>query len=398
MLITSSDIGWGYGEDSIERSFINLENGTEKLIISLDIKNRPNDAVLVIPLPAAPDTIKADVLSETPQFYGYNVPSQARQKLSNIRNVLLSTQIYPIIPLFIYEKINIRYDTNNWKSAVSALGAIPGGITQDIVVYQHLEKEGMIAEVLSATNSDSLYNYLTQKGLKVEKDSIPIFKDYINKDFSFVVSWIKPATSYISARGLYMTFPAEKIYYPLKPNSAYSGNGTTKTITVIGHVTPELYSDIKNSTKVDYLYSENGSAFKDFFSSNEGFGFTQVTTNANPQKFTQDLYISQNTPLKILNAQFINLYPFLYGLIMLIVLSFISTHLACRFLLRLTSLTSIDIFKLSLLNWLTLMGTIIGSFILLRKKNDRINFVITFSLTFVVFTLASWLLISYLYR
>ena len=60
---------------------------------------------------------------------------------------------------------------------------VPTSKGQDIVVYQHLEKEGMVAEVLSAATSDALYEYLTRKGLKVEKDSIPIFRDYIKKNF-----------------------------------------------------------------------------------------------------------------------------------------------------------------------------------------------------------------------
>ena len=192
VLITSSDNGaWTYGNDSLEQSFINFENGTEKLIISLDLKNTSRDAVLVIPIPADPASVKADILSETPRFYGYDVSKRAQENLSHIRDSLLATQIYPIVPIILNSFLfNQKFMSEGMST--QSLDGVSKGIQQDIIVYQHLEKNGMVAEVLSAVNSDALYQYLTQKGLKVEKDSILIFRDYINKSFSFVVSWINP--------------------------------------------------------------------------------------------------------------------------------------------------------------------------------------------------------------
>lgn len=395
VLITSSDNGdWTYGNDSLEQSFINFENRTEKLIISLDLKNTSRDAVLVIPIPADPGSVKADILSETPRFYGYDVSKRAQENLSHIRDSLLATQIYPIIPIVLNSLSNQSFGVAG-SIPTNSLGGVSKGIQQDIVVYQHLEKNGMVAEVLSAVNSDALYQYLTQKGLKVEKDSIPIFRDYINKKFSFVVSWINPSTIDTTARGLLMTFPADKIFYPLKPGSAYSGSGMGKTINIVGYVSPKLYSDIKDSTKVDYFYSTSDSVLKDFFSSDKGFGFTRIVINAEPNKLTQDLYISENAPLKILNAQLINLHPFIYGLILLIIISFVSTYLIIRLLLS-SALVKPNFIGLGIANCLTLVGTIIGSRIFLKEK--RFKFVVLFSLAFVVLTLVSWFLLSVLYR
>lgn len=396
VLITSSDNGaWTYGNDSLEQSFINFKNGSEKLIISLDIKKTARDAVLVIPVPAKPGSVKADILSETPSFYGYDVSIRAQENLSHIRDSMLITQIYPIIPMMLNSLSNQPTAVSKSVTTSGPSLGVSDGIQPDIVVYQHLEKNGMVAEVLSAVNSDALYQYLTQKGLKVEQDSIPIFRDYINKDFSFVVSWINPSTVSASARGLLMTFPADKIFYPLKPGSAYSGQGTEKTINVVGYVSPKLYSDIKDSTKVDYFYAFDGLDSKDFFSSDNGFGFTRIVINAAPNKLTQDLYISNNAPIKILNAQLINLYPFSYGLIMLIIVSFVSTYLTIRLLLS-SALVRPNFIGLGIANCLTLVGTIIGSRIYLKEK--RLKFVVLFSLTFVVLTLVVWFLLSGLYQ
>lgn len=396
VLITSSGSdAWTYGDDSLEQSFINFENGTEKLIISLDIKKTSRDAVLVIPIPADPGSVKADILSETPRFDGYDVSKRAQENLSHIRDSLLATQIYPIIPIILNSFLNQSVGTSKGIATPMLSNSMIEGMQPDIVVYQHLEKNGMVAEVLSAANSDALYRYLAQKGLKVEKDSIPIFRDYINKKFSFVVSWINPSTIDTTARGVLMTFPADKIFYPLKPGSAYSGRGMEKTINVVGYVSPKLYSDIKDSTKVDYFYSASGSVLKDFFSSDKGFGFTRIVVNAEPNKLTQDLYISENAPLKILNAQLINLHPFIYGLILLIIISFVSTYLVIWLLLS-SALVKPNFIGLGITNCLTLVGTIIGSRIFLKEK--RFKFVVLSSLTFVVLTLVSWFLLSVLYR
>jgi len=393
VMITSSDNGsWSYGEDSLEQSFINFENKTEKLIISLDIKKTARDAVLVIPIPSDPSLVKADILSETPKFYGYDVSKRALTNLTHIRDSLFATQIYPIIPM-VYEAMNQTFGVSSMPS--NSLGARPGGAQeQDIVVYQHLEKNGMVAEVLSAASPDALYGYLTQKGLKVERNSIPIFRDYINSNFSFVVSWINPLATDVAARGVLMTFPSDKIFYPLKPGSAYSGQGMQKTIDVVGYVSPDLYSDIKDSTTVDYYYSDDSSTFVDFFTSDGGFGFTRITLNARPNQLTQDLFISEKTPLRILNAQLINFYPFIYGLILLIIISFLVTYLVVRLLTH-SSLTKRQFIGLSILNCLTLIGTIVGSFVALKEK--RFKFIVLFSLTFMVLTWVFWILLSSLY-
>ena len=396
LMISQSDDGWSYGDDSAEQSFINFENGTEKLIITLNLKKRSKDAVLVIPIPANPKLIKADVLSDVPKFSGYNVSKKAHENLSSIRDALLSTQIYPIVPILLKSSISTSYVGGANSSDGALLNAPTKGINQDIVVYQHLEKEGMVAEVLSAATSDALYDYLKQKGLKVEKDSIPIFRDYINKEFSFVVSWISPSASADSAKGLQMNFPAKKIFYPLKPGSAYPGDGMEKIINVVGFVSPKLYPDIKNATKADYFYSEIPSSFKDFSSSGKKFGFTRIIVKAAPKKLTQDLYISNNAPLKITNAQLINFHPFIYGLILLIVFSFISTYLALRFSFIRTTRVSINMAKLGVFSCFTLIGAIIGSFVFLKEK--RFKFIVSFSLIFVAITLIILFLISLLYK
>jgi len=52
----------------------------------------------------------------------------------------------------------------------------------------HLEKAGMVTEVLTTKTDEALYNYLSEKGLKIEKGTLSVLNQYIGKECSFVVS------------------------------------------------------------------------------------------------------------------------------------------------------------------------------------------------------------------
>lgn len=135
--------------------------------------------------------------------------------------------------------------------------------------------------------------------------------------------------------------------------------------------------------------------FKDFFSTDTDFGFTKIVMNAEPKKLTQDLYISERAPLRILNAQFINLYSTIYYLILLIGISFVSAYLAIRFFVS-SPQTKMNLVGLGVANCFTLIGTIIGSRIFLREK--RFKFVVFSSLLFVVLTIFILFLLTLLYK
>ncbi len=395
IMIEPSNSGWSYGKDASEQAYINYENGIESLIIGLDIQHRDTGAVLVIPIPAKADTVKADVLDKRPEFYGYDVAVEAQENLSNIRNGLMATQIYPILPMFLQMYLQMLYGIGQGGSGSVPMRGLGIAGSKGITVYQHIEKNGMIAEVLSAETSDALYNYLTQKGLVVQKDSIPVFRDYIKKDFSFTVAWINPSDASGSARGVLVNFPTKEIFYPLKPNAAYVGEGTTKTITIVGHVTPKIYDDIKDATEVRYFYAEGSNISRgvypeEFFKPSGDFGFTKIVTTPKPSQLTQDLYISTWTPLHIINAQLINMYPFTYGVFLLIILSFMATFIAVN-LLDLPG----SIIKLSIASCFTIIGTSIGARLFLEEK--RFKYVFFFSFLFIVLTFGVTFLLTLLY-
>lgn len=375
---------WTFGKDSAEQSFIDYTNGEEKLIISRHFADGTDNTVWIIPVPASPAKVEIDILSDLPRFIGYDIYDQASENLKKIRNVLLATQFFPAVPIFLK---GIFFSANDIPTGVITRDlVIPNGVK----IYEHIEKEGMVAEVLSTSNSDALYEYLNDKGLKVEKNSITILQDYIGNDFSFVASWISPSAVGDNTKGLMMTFPTNKIFYPLKPESGTPGDGLPETITVVGHVTPDLFQNIKDSTTVGYYYSEQGLTGNDFFSSTEGFGFTRIIINVKPSKLTQDLYISPTTPIKVRIAQLINLNTFNFGVVLLILISLLATLLAVQVVIPVTVNRS-KLLGLIVGNCLTIIGTIIGSRIYLQEK--RLKFVFVFSL---IFTILTFILVSLL--
>ncbi|MBP7927752.1 DUF2330 domain-containing protein [Patescibacteria group bacterium] len=382
--ITSTSSGWFFGLDSSEQSFINHENGTEKLIISREFDKAAYNTVWVIPIPAPAKSIKVDVLSEIPRFIkGENVEIVANAKLQKINDLLLSSQIYPL-PFVVIKNImqNVTGSASIGTSKFSSLGATLPDEGTAITVFQHLEKNGMVSEVLSATNSQALYDYLKAKNLKVEKDSITVLQDYIGEGFSFVVSWVRPTFGGVAAKGVLMNFPAKNMYYPLKPGSVYTGEGLPEKITVMGHVTPKLYPGIKDTTTVRYYYSEEGIDSKDFFSSSGSYVYTEIVVKTQPSNLTEDLYFSKIAPMEIYNAMLAFKYTIIYGVFLLLTISYIATRLALDKL----HIQIKNMGGLVILNCLTLFGTIVGSRIYLTEKRGK--FVITYSIIFIIVTLS----------
>lgn len=387
---------WTYGNDGAEQSFINYEHGQESLIISRNFDNDTESAVWVVPLPAAAQAVKVDVISDTPNFTGYEITKKASENFDSVKKSLLATQFYPMVPYYVMgTALNVTElaDTNTTGFGAVPLGGIMGkALPPEVTVYQHLEKNGMTAEVLSAVNSDALYQYLHNKGLTVQKDAITVLQPYIGKNFSFVATWVSVEGEH-SVKGVLMNFPANKMFYPLYPESVYPGAGFPETITVVGHVSPDLFLGIKANSQVNYYHSDEPTSLDQFFTTREGYNFTKIVVRAQPTELTQDLYISSIPPLKILQADLLALHPLVSGIVVMIAASFIAALLAL--ILLGFGINPALWLKLGACGSLTLIGTIVGSRWVLPNK--RFWFVFVHSVSFVVIILAYSAFITYLY-
>lgn len=402
--------GWDYAMPTNAQGFISYENGIEKMVMSHDIEAEANKGIAIItPIPADPTKVKLDVLTSLPQLSGEDITVAAQEKLLPVASTLSYTQVWTMAPLLLdlYREAT-RGDTVNSSDSFSVgstasgydYAASPRRSEPDVKVFDSLNKEGITSEVITAKTSSGLYDYLKGKGLNTEPGSISVLNTYIGKDYSFVVSWVTgdsiapsdgsnhtlnsiiPFDAYTDSyvqnknqKGIFVSFPTDKIYSPLIPISAYSSGVHPETIRVIGHVSPDIYKDIKPYTTVSYHQDDTpyfpGDSSK-FFSndSSKPVKYTDISISAPAKSYTKDLLISTHTPLKVYSASIISNYPWVYGIILLIISSLLASILAGFFIFKEDKVKwSISKFIiLGLSNLLTFIGLIILSSRMLPKK------------------------------
>ncbi|HEC93043.1 MAG TPA: DUF2330 domain-containing protein, partial [Candidatus Atribacteria bacterium] len=241
---------WVKADENTQQAFINYENNIEKLLIAVDIDEGDSDIVWIIPIPSKPDNIDTDIASELPFFFGDNVISKAKLNLSE--TVKYSCFIGLLTQIWTFPASTFFVSLSGTQSKIGEKISSEDSIN----VEYHIEKAGMVSEVITAKDAQAIYNYFSQKGFSIKQRSISQLDNYINKDFSFVVSWITPKSQgneNRGKRGILISFPSSKIYYPLVLTSAYDEKEIPITIRVLGHIKPDLYSEIKPYTKIDYF-------------------------------------------------------------------------------------------------------------------------------------------------
>jgi len=387
---------WDYLNESRQQAFINYENGLQKMILSIGTEEMAKNAVWIFPVPADPDKVVIDVLTKLPNLHGEEIAQKAKANLSYIKKALWITQIYP-------------WPFTSWMENLSApadgemptFGAEPSStkeIEQDVNIYEHLEKEGITTEIITAKTAQGLYNYLQEKNLKIEKGSIPVLDSYIGKEFTFVVSWISSFSpineetksktrpfpfSYqqtqiyqIKQRGVFVTFPTKKIYYPLLPTSVYGSKTIPMTIRVMGFVSPSVFKEIKNYTKTSYFIDEwlsRERELKNFYGGEgeaKNVKYTKIEINAPSKTLTDDLWIEKTTPLKTFPALFIARHPFLIGVILLILISLLIGPLSAIIIFK-EARNKKGLIKFALLglsNCLSIIGLVIATIFTKTKE------------------------------
>lgn len=322
---------WDYVSESNQQAYINYEDGLEKLILSVGLEKAEGEMVWIFPVPANPQKVVIDVLTEFPNLRGEEINKKAKSKLEDIREALLLTQIYPAFFSSLGRKSTMS--TKNSPAGWGYSDSAEYGRKSDVVVYEHLEKEGITTEVITAQTSEGLQKYFKSKRLNIEQNSIPALNHYIGKDFTFVVSWISKnptAKSGSKQKGVFVTFPTKKLYYPLLLTSVYGSERIPTTIRIMGFVSPKIFGDIKNYTEVEY-YIDNQihNNVESFYSGNtKNVKYTKIEMNAPSKLLTQDLWMNARQPLGTFVPLFIVQYSFITGIILLVLISILAGILA----------------------------------------------------------------------
>jgi len=297
-------------EENEQIAAINYQNGLEKMIIAVnfDMKDM-SEAAWIFPVPADPNKVVIDVVKSFPQFYGYDVVQKARSDIDDIVQVSQLTQIYPIFQYFFY-----TWGMYAGRVMVEEKVFAPGitGVPS-VTVYEHLEKEGITTEIVTARTGEALYWYLNNRGYNLPRGSTPVLDDYIGKDYTFVISWVSSPTlvggeqypyrrisPYIRQPGIFVTFPTDKVYFPMMPTSVYGSKRIPIRIYLLGFVTPEVSGEVKTYTTTGYYAQENFNTwdFKEFFGDTKSNGYTRVDIYVPSKYLTNDLWFKQEAPAK----------------------------------------------------------------------------------------------------
>ncbi|MCX6658379.1 MAG: hypothetical protein NTY62_06820, partial [Euryarchaeota archaeon] len=241
---------WGLAKEHTQFGLVNLENGVEQMIVAINVdayQLRLGDrAVWLFPVPSAPQNVSIEMLPEVPSFQGERLSKMVEDSLGTDLLMVCSSQIYPLV--FV---LPFLAGTGVTYSLLPKTGLGDNGVGDNGVdVYEHIEKFGMTTEVIGTESNTSLDAYLQGKDLSLPAITAPAIETYIGEDFSFILSWISDTEQFFGnntplrgddgslyySLGVWISFPSEKLFYPLRLTSVYGEDAPPMLLQVVGFV------------------------------------------------------------------------------------------------------------------------------------------------------------------
>ena len=362
IIIHDNDM-WMMFDEEQQYCAINYHDETQYMILSVDTAEElsGDQAVWIFPVPADPKEVDINIIKGFPELLGKDLEKETQEAITSAFVGMSATQIYPL-PFFL-----LFFGVMS-PGAFLARGDSKG--IEGVTVYESIEKMGMTTELISAADEQAFNDYLVSNELAMPGDLKSIFDEYIGEDYAFVVSWISDVWEFRDAQatargnsgyerrtagntiGVYISFPTEEIYYPLKPTSVYGQKKVPAVIYVLDYVTPDLYEGIESFTEVDYFilnwftapnelksfftgYETSPADYSSRFSPDLRKGFqiydikyTKIKIDAPSNALTQDLWIKDKVPKKILVYNSLVKRTIWWGILIFILLSCLASMIA----------------------------------------------------------------------
>lgn len=363
---------WSLFNEEQQVCVINYKNGLQNIILTVNTGElRGEKAVWIFPVPAKPENIAIDIIKVFPILHGYDVEESAVRLISEIFRDM-RWHLFPLL-----------------KPIYSGIEKGSSGM-EGVTIHEIIEKMGLTTGLISSIDGISLSNYLSDKGLVLEDVSRSILDEYAGKGYSFVVSWISDIKKFKQEQGeikkgyrqlwagdtigVFITFPTDKMYYPLKPTSVYGSKRVPAIIYVMGYVEPELYPEIKMYSEVNYYfqrYPMPQGKLKDFFFGQEmpkDLKYTKIKINPPSKYLTQDLWIKISTPFKVRLADFTSRFILWYGLFFFTISSILASLISGMIIFRSSIISKGKFTLFGLFNFLTIVGFGIATYFLRTKE------------------------------
>lgn len=373
---------WKSLEESSQIAFINYENGIEKMILRVSMEEMSGtQAVWIFPVPAPVEQTHIDILEEIPLLNGIPLKESTLNSISASLILMSLTQIYtfPLVGFFMLSTLFLSAD--NTKE----INSLEDNFYQDVKIYEYKEKAGITTQLITAKNPTSLSKYLETKNVTLPVELSSILTEYIEKEYCFVITWISnveefkkynryyPSSYSLYSLGIYVEFPTDEIYFPLKPTRMYKDKVIPINIYVLDYVTPKTYKEIEDKTQTEYYFKnypyipENLTNF--FGESKHIIKYTKIKINSSSNNFIYDLFIKNEYPEKVKIQETIQKNILLYSICLFALLSCICSLISGLIFFRKQHPSIIKFFFFGLFNLLSFIGFSIASEII--KIDER---------------------------
>jgi len=328
---------WELAIEDSQFAMISLVDGEENLIIqaSVDADSLLTgaEAVWFFPIPSKPDEANITIVRTITSLDGYFVSSLAKREVDQNFIWVYGTQLYPLLALgMMYVPSGSWYGAPRTILSEDAEGTSDG--LPSVVISEHAEAFGLASELISATESSAIGDYLDNKGLDLSTDALDLLDGYVGEQYSFVVSWISDMgrftnesvrqygyDGYVYRLGVSVTFPTERMYYPLRLTSIYGDRSIPMIIQVLGRADPIKFENDGEEGLVDvyrcvspsyYVSLENAWFFQNELTARnleggtiEDVEFTIITMAGPSSYLTDDLWIEPHWDLEAAATGFV---------------------------------------------------------------------------------------------
>jgi len=402
---------WSLLGEKAQSAIIHFYKGREALLLAIDLDKdiQGGSTVWIFPIPSGPEKVEIDIRAGGSEFFGYDIENEFR---SGLLEVFAGMGLWSTFPLNL--PISVVFFTSRgapwgYLGDVHSAGG-PSSLGGGVVIHRRVRKMGLTTELVTTRSREALYLYLSEKGLDLPKDSMAVMDAYVGKDYSFVVSYASQAQG--SLLSVFVSFPTEKVYFPLKPTSVYGERRIPISLLVVGHVKPKLPGSLRRASSVRYLSGTLGPAggfmgrpdldeiMRPFWLGRRGFGvedFTQIDINALSRDFGDDLWMTHSPPLKIRLLKLGDLFAAFAAIFFYAAFSMLASRAAASASFKEDPLPSGKTLLHGLWNCLTMVAFIPATLALLSGRR-KMGYFVRFYLYFLGLIGTGTLLLRLIYR
>jgi len=241
-----------------QRAAINWRDGIERMVIAVGLDMGEHQKGLwIFPVPGRPEQVHVDVTDAFPHLSGKDPREVARDGTRLLLAAMLLSQLYTAGPFAMFV-----------TSLSRSRGVHPGGRV-GASVHERMEKWGIHVETVTARSTDALRRYLSGKQIDIVAENLTSFRPYLSDEYVLVLVWIESRAELLEKfpeyaagrmqRGrwpcVYVEFPSEAPFYPLRPTAAYGELVVTANIFLTGYFESEPDPDMERLANISHFES-----------------------------------------------------------------------------------------------------------------------------------------------